>query len=416
MALGWATVLLFGQVPQSKRLLLSFISLGSLAWVALLIGAIVPSVGSFLVAFAPVPREYEWLVRLGMVIGAIVLPLLIGLGGLLLMDSASRPRGVSAAKQVLRGYPYAAVLAITLLLLVVLAPIRKVRSAIKRWSDAHIPIVVRPGGYERVVDDIEAALDAAGLAIERRRAPRLVEVPAHLVGLAGGAGVRQLTPDRIVLLARPDLEVLVYPSDISLAGRKDALARARATVSAHLTFTEAYLTSSEESQKVEKRLEEIARAGGLIPARSGDVNQSAAAPEAGESLQRGHDGYDGGKAGLTGPRVADEGRVTVDLEGLTRDLREVDGVLAELDVPHDEWEVLYRLRLQIERDLLANRPRLEEGAKEEAQAEPPLEPLGRAVEAATYGTLARLTRLVTDSPPGRALLRRGDGGADPPRH
>jgi hypothetical protein len=37
----------------------------------------------------------------------------------------------------------------------------------------------------------------------------------------------------------------------------------------------------------------------------------------------------------------------------TAELRSIDEALAVLTVPHDEWEVLYRERLQVERDLLA---------------------------------------------------------------
>ena len=35
------------------------------------------------------------------------------------------------------------------------------------------------------------------------------------------------------------------------------------------------------------------------------------------------------------------------------ELRSIDQALAVSPVPHDEWEVLYRQRLQVERDLLA---------------------------------------------------------------
>src|SRR3712207_3342020 len=57
MAMGWATVLLFGRVPRSKQLLLSLISLGSLAWVATVLGVVFPSVGALLVSFAPIPED-----------------------------------------------------------------------------------------------------------------------------------------------------------------------------------------------------------------------------------------------------------------------------------------------------------------------------------------------------------------------
>ena len=48
MALGWATMLLFGRIPQSKQLLLSGLALAPLAWVLALIGVLVPDAGTFL--------------------------------------------------------------------------------------------------------------------------------------------------------------------------------------------------------------------------------------------------------------------------------------------------------------------------------------------------------------------------------
>ena len=45
--------LLFGRVPQSEQLLLSGISLAAIAWVAALIGMIVPDLGTFLLGVRP---------------------------------------------------------------------------------------------------------------------------------------------------------------------------------------------------------------------------------------------------------------------------------------------------------------------------------------------------------------------------
>jgi hypothetical protein len=81
MALHRATILPFGRIPQSKQLLLSGVTLGSLAWVVALIGVLVPDAGTFLVAAVPVPsfiRE-EW-VRLAMLGAALVTPILVGSG------------------------------------------------------------------------------------------------------------------------------------------------------------------------------------------------------------------------------------------------------------------------------------------------------------------------------------------------
>jgi len=93
------------------------------------------------------------------------------------------------------------------------------------------------------------------------------------------------------------LSALVYPSDIALLGEKLAVARGRAAIVARLTLTEAYLTSAEESQKLEDRLAAIART----------------------------------------PGSATPGT-----------FRAIDDELAASTVPYDDWETLYRLRLQVE--------------------------------------------------------------------
>ena len=202
MAFGWATILLFGRVPQRKQLLLAGVALGSILWVVTLIGVLVPDVGAWLIAFVPAPDfiAEDW-IRLAMLVLAIVLPLAVGAGGLMLMDEADRPKGIGGkAVQVLRGYPYAAVLSRVILFLLVVAPIFKLRTIIKRWDDAHIPIVIKPDQYDRVASDLEAAVDGAGLELSRGRAPRVLEAPSTLLATVGGASVRRLVPDQIVML------------------------------------------------------------------------------------------------------------------------------------------------------------------------------------------------------------------------
>jgi hypothetical protein len=303
MAFGWASVVLFGRVPQSKQLLLSIVALGAIAWAATVVGMLVPPVGEMIVDAVPAPDWIDdgWL-HLGLLVAALLLPLLIGIGGLFLTDSGARPSGVGGiAAQVLRGYPYAAVLALTLVVLIVVAPIRKVRSLIKRWEDAHIPMIVHPGGYERVADDLEAALDASGLSVERASAPWLVETPSKVLALVGGGSVRALVPDRLLVLRSATLEVTIHPTDVAISGMREHVARARAAIATQMPFTAAYLTATREGQRIEDRLLALA----------------------------------------TGPR--DEAALG---------LQEVDRRLTSLVVPEDEWEVLYRERLQIERDLL----------------------------------------------------------------
>lgn len=299
MAFSWASIMLFGRVPASKQLLLSGISLGAIAWIAVLVGIAIPSVGTFMLTFVPLPDWVDegW-VRLAMLVLAVVLPLAIGLAGLFLLEPGDRPAGIGQVKAVLRGYPYAAVLALVLLTMLVIAPVRKVRSIVKRWEDEHMAVVIQPGGYDEVANDLEAALDGAGLEIGRGRAPWILELPSRLLAAVGGGSVRRLVPDKLFVLRNRSLEVTLHPADVVMSGRREYVARARAAIATRMTFTAAYMTSAKESQEVEDVLRAIAEhraPGGALAA--------------------------------------------------------VDDRLTKLTIPHDEWEVLYRQRLQVERDL-----------------------------------------------------------------
>src|SRR5512132_3838805 len=150
--LGWATLLLFGKVPQQRQGLLLVIVFGSLVWVALVVGVIVPDIGSLLVAAVPLPDfvDEAW-VRLAMLAGALVMPLLIGLAAVFVTGQTKWRSPVALVSAVLRGYPFAFVLTLILVLLALVGTVRKVRSLSKRWEDAHVPVIVKPGGYDAVL-------------------------------------------------------------------------------------------------------------------------------------------------------------------------------------------------------------------------------------------------------------------------
>jgi hypothetical protein len=318
--LGWASTLLFGRVPANRQIVLAFITFGSVVWAALVIGVILPYVGAFLIAAVPAPGliAEDWL-RLGMLIGALAVPAVVGIASLFVVEPAKRPKGLAIAGQVLRGYPLSAALAITLVLLALVGIARFLHHLALRWTDAHVPVVVRPGGYERVVADLERALDDAGLAVDRRPAPSVLTVPGKLLGSIAGPGIRALVPEQLVQLVGAGLEVGLYPSDISISGDKSSVARARAAIASRLLATEAWMTTTAEAQEIEARLER------LSAARTAGGEPGAAA-------------------------VSDGDAAPVDVAA---ELRSIDQALAVLAVPHDEWEVLYRERLQVERDLLA---------------------------------------------------------------
>lgn len=341
--LGWATLLLFGKVPQSKQMLLLVIVFGSLAWVALLVGVLLPQVGLLLIAALPLPDfiSEDW-VRIGMLIGALVIPLLIGLAAVFVTNDRVKRTPAGFVFSVLRGYPFALVLTLIIGLLAVVGTVRKLRSLARRWEDAHIPLVVKPGGYDAVLEDVRRALVGVNIAVRARDAGVLISGPPRLLDLIAGRALGELVPDKLMILVGANLEVLVYPSDLAISGTRERVAIARAALASRVSEAPAYMTTSMEAQQFEDRLDAI---------RS----------------------------------LTEKGTPA---EALVR-LGDLDAELARLIVPHDEWELLYRRRLQLERDALRAQEDESDGWPEEGEGgHGTPSRLGWAVGAAGLGLVA----------------------------
>ncbi len=253
--LGWASIMLFGRIPQDRQVWLAVLTFGSLAWVAAAVGVVVPDVGAMLLTALPLPDWVpEDLVRLAMLGIALLLPAVLGGVTLLLFDPEDRPKGLELVKQVLRGYPLVPALAVTLVLLAVAGTIRKIDSLVHRREDAHVAIVVRPGRYDALVDTLEETLRAGELVTARRAGPSVLTTSAKLLARIAGRGIARLVPDRLVELYGPSVALSVYPSDLAMTGAADALARARALVTRDIPSRDAWFTTTKEAQKIEDRL------------------------------------------------------------------------------------------------------------------------------------------------------------------
>jgi hypothetical protein len=264
LAFAWATTALFGRVPEDRQLFLSLMAGASLLWPVVLAGIAVPSVATFLLAFITLPGWAEPFVRPAMLVLALLLPLAVG--ALSTKVTGERLGAGDRVRETLRGFPYAVGLFVVLVWMMVLAPLSTVRALLRRWQSEHVAIAIEPGGYETVVRDLDAALGRAGLALEVRRAGWAYELPGRILAACGGSRVAALVPARLLTLRGPGVEVVIHPMDLALRGRKGPVARARAAIARELTFTRAFQTWSAEAQDIERALARAARGDGDLDA------------------------------------------------------------------------------------------------------------------------------------------------------
>src|SRR5437773_11967104 len=134
-AFGWATIMLFGRVPQDRQVYLSATAFGSVLWLIALVAVAFPRAGVFLLSFVTLPPwvNRTW-IRLAMIVAAIVIPAIVGWLSTRLVDPSQRPRGAGGPmKAIGRGYPYTLGLALTFITMTLFAPTMKIRDAIRRW-------------------------------------------------------------------------------------------------------------------------------------------------------------------------------------------------------------------------------------------------------------------------------------------
>jgi hypothetical protein len=165
-----------------------------------------------------------------------------------------------------------------------------------------------------MVEALRGALSSIGIddaSVSEASGPKTW--PLRTVGFAAKHLLGAVVRGEPMRLAAGDLEILAYATNISIQGPKEQTYRVRAAVERKLGFHDAYLTWNDEAQGLEAKLLDA------------------------------HHAADG------------------DVEELRRRLDEIQAEMDTASLNSEEWNVLYRRRLQVE--LAARAARDEREAK-----------------------------------------------------
>jgi hypothetical protein len=324
---GWAVRALFGRPSPAEEPYLLAIVAAAAAWPVLLLGVALPKVVALIVAFVPFHnRVPPWVMRTIWSTLALVVPVAVGL-----TVAHRAPPGLPREplwKRILRGWPITVALAGAFLFMFVTVPALKLISLVRRRHDEQLPLVVPPDGYEQVAALVAATLRSHGIAVTRRAPPVWATAPTTLLLRLGGAAFRGYVPEKMEYYSessRNGLEATLYPNGLLLRGERYAVIRAHALVSESLSHSPALQTLDLRAQAVETRLHQLWNV---------------------------HDREPEGHAGV--PALLEQ------LEALVEEA-------SAAKIPFDDWQVLYRQLLQLDR-ALHGRTQLIEGTIDHATA------------------------------------------------
>lgn len=310
---GWAVRALFGQPsPKEQPFLTGVVALAA-AWPVLLLGIALPKLAALLLAFVPFHnRAPAWLIRVIWLGLALFVPAIVGL-----VVASKAPAGSVREpfwKRVLRGWPITIGLAASFLVMFVTVPGLKIASLLRGRKQEQVPLVTHSSVYHDVAALVVAALGRHGYDLQPARPGWWIWLPTAILRKLGGDAFRGYVPDRLEYFREGPLEASLYPNGLLLRGPKDKVTRAHGIVSEALSHSEAMQTIDPQAQALERRIHSL------------------------------WDYFDRDPIGNVGS------------EQLRAAVMALASDLAQADIGFEDWQILYRELLQLDRDLNGQAP------------------------------------------------------------
>jgi len=322
---GWAVIALFGQRSPREQTMLSALVAVAAAWPLLLLGALLPKVALFLIAFIPLARSVPDLsLRIVWIALALLVPLVVGVAVARFGSQERLPE--PAWKRLLRGFPITLALAAAFLIMLVIAPILRLAAIARGREVVRVPSVMERTLTAEVMAALCGELSAHGLPLQTAEAPWHMTAPSRIMLRLGGAAFASMAAERVEFRRSGVLEVAMLPNETILRGKPEAVARAHALCTEVFAARPVLQAFSADARELEKQIKRV-----------WSVYREQPEAHAGAKPLRGR------------------------LDEIARDL-------AESNLPWDEWQIIYRLLLQLDRALRGDRPLLERpDAREEIE-------------------------------------------------
>jgi len=310
---GWAVVALFGQTSPKEQTMLSAVVAAAAVWPLLLLGIVVPKVTLFVISFVPLSKSVPsiWL-RIIWIALALLVPFAVGTVIAARSPSSALPE--PRWKKLLRGFQVTFTLAVAFLLMLVIAPALKIANIATGRLDVRLPLLVRKGAGAELVDALTTALGAYGMELEAAEPPWTMTAPSGVMRKLGGRAFSAFVSEGTLYRHGDGLQLNLNPNELLLRGKPDRVLRAQTLAQEVIAPRHVLMAMDPHGRELERQIKRVWAV-------------YAEEPE-----------HHRGSAALTG-RV-----------------EEIARELSHSDVPFDDWQIVYRELLQLDRALRGERP------------------------------------------------------------
>jgi hypothetical protein len=316
---GWAVIALFGQTTAKEQTILSALVAAAAAWPLLLVGVALPKIALLVIAFVPVAKSVPpfWL-RIVWIGLALLVPIVVGIVVAARGSDAHLPE--PWWKRLARGFPITFALAAAFLLMMVVAPILKIASIMRRRDVVRLPALMEKGATAEAALALVASLEVHGVHLVKAKTPWHLTAPSSILLKIGGRAFSSIATDHVEFHQNPQLSVAVLPNETILDGTPELVGRAHAFCTEVYAPRRVIQTFSSGARELEARIQRL------------------------WSIYRDQ------------PHAHRESPV------LRARLAEVAAELTTQTLPWDEYQTVYRLLLQLDRALTGKPPLLDKVA------------------------------------------------------
>ena len=357
---GWAVIALFGQTSPKEQTLLSAVVAAAAAWPLLLLGVIVPKIALLVLAFVPVAKSVPsaWL-RIAWIVLAIAVPIVVGT---VVAKRGSQERMPEPGwKRLLRGFPITLALACAFLLMLVVAPILRIATVLTGREVVRIPALMDKGITAATMAALAGELERNGVALRPAKAPWYQTAPSKILLKIGGRPFASMASEHVEYRRNELLELTVLPNETILRGKPVQVGQARALCAEVYGPRPIIQTFSAEARDLEAHAKRV----WAIYCEQPHAHRRAAV--------------------------------------LLDRVVELSAELSRRNLPWDEWQIIYRLLLQVNRALHGQEPLLEHAQRVE---ERDMADENKALPGGSRGieqTPQRAPTLASGSSPGAAV-------------
>src|SRR5207237_9408601 len=224
---GWAVIALFGQTSPKEQTILSAVVAAAAAWPLRLLGVIVPKVALLVIAFVPLAKSVPDVgVRIVWIALALVVPIVVGI---VVAKRGSQERLPEPAwKKLLRGFPITLALAAAFLLMLIVAPILRIATVLRRREVVRVPALMDRSNTAETMAALAGELGNHGSALRKADAPWHMTAPSKIMLKIGGAAFASMANEHVEFRTSAVLAVAVLAKETTLRGKPEATGCAQA--------------------------------------------------------------------------------------------------------------------------------------------------------------------------------------------